>query len=307
MVVSVQLSWHGNFRKSGQRPSSEAMPAVQFFINIFKKEERQMLQTQRFCMSVGLGLCVLLGLCAGSVFAQSATLRGKVTDAQTGAPLLQANIVITGAGIETGAASGNTGDFEVKGLTAGAYTVSVSYVGYEKKVIANVEVKAGETRVLNIALTSTGVLFNPVVVSASRRQEKVLEAPAAVTVLEAAQIRGRPVTTATDYLRGMPAVDISTNGIAQSSVTVRGFNGIFSGALLSLTDNRYASVPSLRANVYSLIPLTNEDISRIEVVSGPGSALYGPNSANGVMHLITHSPFESAGTILSVGGGAAIL
>jgi iron complex outermembrane receptor protein len=59
----------------------------------------------------------------------------------------------------------------------------------------------------------------------------------------------------------------------------------------------------LRANVYSLIPLTNEDISRIEVVSGPGSALYGPNSANGVMHLITHSPFESEGTSLSIGGG----
>ena len=47
----------------------------------------------------------------------------------------------------------------------------------------------------------------------------------------------------------------------------------------------------------------NEDIEQIEVVSGPGAALYGPNSANGVMHIITRSPFTSQGTTVSLGGG----
>jgi iron complex outermembrane receptor protein len=56
-------------------------------------------------------------------------------------------------------------------------------------------------------------------------------------------------------------------------------------------------------NAYNFIPLTAEDISRIEVVLGPGAALYGPNSSNGVMHIITRSPFESPGTVISVGGG----
>jgi iron complex outermembrane receptor protein len=211
--------------------------------------------------------------------------------------------MVTATGMTTGAATGSTGAFEVKDLAAGIYTVSVSYVGYEKRIIAGVEVKAGETRLLNIALTPTAIMFNPIVVSASRRQEKALEAPAAISVLEAAQIQRRPALTATDYLRGVPAVDITTNGIAQSTVAVRGFSSAMSGALHSLTDNRYANVPSLRFNLYSLIPLTNEDISRIEVVSGPGSALYGPNSANGIMHIITRSPFESEGTSLSLGGG----
>ncbi|MGH7454619.1 MAG: TonB-dependent receptor, partial [bacterium] len=267
-----------------------------------------MFQNQRLWRRAGLIASFLLSLSLSfldfrPVFAQTAALRGKVTDAQTGAPLPQASVVITATGVETGAAASASGEYEVAGLAAGNYTISVSYVGYEKKIIANVTLKAGESKVLNLALTPSDITFNPVVVSASRRQEKALQAPAAISVLEATQIRGRPAMTATDYLRGMPAVDIATNGIAQSNVTVRGFNGIFSGALLSLTDNRYASVPSLRANVYSLIPLTQEDISRIEVVSGPGSALYGPNSANGVMHLITHSPFESEGTIFSIGGG----
>ena len=73
--------------------------------------------------------------------------------------------------------------------------------------------------------------------------------------------------------------------------------------LLTLTDNRIARVPSLRLNAYNFIPVTNDDIERIEVVLGPGAALYGPNSANGVMHIITHSPFTSAGTNVNVGLG----
>ena len=84
---------------------------------------------------------------------------------------------------------------------------------------------------------------------------------------------------------------------------VRGFNNIFSGSLLTLTDNRIARVPSLRVNAFNFIPTSNEDIERVEVVFGPGSALYGPNSASGVFHILTKSPFGSEGTQLSFGGG----
>ncbi len=261
-----------------------------------------MFQSRRLWLKTAFLVCVLLGLGVSSVWAQTATLRGRVTDAQSGEGLPQAAVQVTATGVQSGAASDVDGAYTVSNLAAGTYTVTVTYVGYERRTMT-VTLGAGESRTLNISLTGTGIELNPVVVSASRRQEKVLEAPAAVSVLEATQLRGRPATTPTDYLRGLPAVDISTNGIAQSNVVVRGFNNIFSGALLSLTDNRYANVPSLRLNAYNFIPLTGEDISRIEVVSGPGAALYGPNSANGVMHIITKSPFESEGTTISVGGG----
>src|SRR5574341_1112896 len=262
-----------------------------------------MTRNRELWLRAGLASSFWLGLSMSTVFAQTATLRGKVTDAQSGEALPQANVQVTTAEIRTGAVSNVDGQYEVPKLAAGVYTITVSYVGYESKVVANVNLKSGETREMNVALTATGIAFNPVVISASRRQEKALDAPAAITVLEAAQIRGRATNSPTDYLRGLPAVDIATNGIAQSNVVVRGFNNIFSGALLSLTDNRYASVPSLRFNAYNFIPLTGDDIGRIEVVSGPGAALYGPNSANGVMHIISRSPFESAGTTISVGGG----
>jgi iron complex outermembrane receptor protein len=263
-----------------------------------------MLQRRCLWLKMGLAAGLLLGIGARAGLAQqTATLRGKVTDAQSGEALPQANVQVTTTEIRTGTISDIDGAYEVPKLAAGIYTIAVSYVGYEKKVVANVNLKSGEVRVINVALTATGIAFNPVVISASRRQEKALEAPAAISVLEAPQIRGRATTTATDYLRGLPAVDVATNGIAQSNVVVRGFNNIFSTALLSLTDNRYAAVPSLRLNAYNFIPLTGEDIARIEVVSGPGAALYGPNTASGVMHIVTHSPFESEGTSISVGGG----
>jgi iron complex outermembrane receptor protein len=262
-----------------------------------------MFQSRRLWLKTVLGVCVLLGLGAtSSVWSQTATLRGRVTDAQSGEGLPQATVQVTATGVQTGAASDVDGTYTVSNLAAGTYTVTVTYVGYERRTMT-VTLVAGESRTLNISLSGTGVELNPVVVSASRRQEKILDAPASVSVLESAQIRGRATTTPSDYLRGMPAVDISSNGIAQTNVVVRGFNNIFSTTLLSLTDNRYANVPSLRLNAYNFIPLTPEDISRIEVVLGPGAALYGPNSSNGVMHIITRSPFESPGTIISVGGG----
>jgi len=260
-----------------------------------------MLQRQKLWLQTGFILCLLFGFSAGSVLAQTATLSGKVTDAQSGEGLT-ANVIVTATGVRTGASCDPNGTYTVSNLAPGTYTVSVTILGYDKRT-QTVTFGAGEAKTLNFSLSGGGVELNPVVVSASRRQEKILDAPASVSVLEATQIRGRAATTPTDFLRGMPAVDISSNGIAQSNVVVRGFNNIFSTTLLSLTDNRYANVPSLRLNAYNFIPLIAEDISRIEVVLGPGAALYGPNSSNGVMHIITRSPFESVGTTISIGGG----
>ncbi len=109
--------------------------------------------------------------------------------------------------------------------------------------------------------------------------------------------------TAADQVQGLAGVDVSKGGIAQSNVVARGFNNTFSGSLLMLQDYRFAGVPSLRVNVPLLFTSTNEDIERIEVLLGPASALYGPNSSHGVIHTITKSPFTSQGTMLTVDGG----
>lgn len=257
---------------------------------------------RKICALALRGLC-WLGFSGSALWAQTATLRGKVTDAQTGAPLAQAHVVAAGESTSRATAANPEGRFELLNLPAGVYTVSVSYVGYEKRVLENLTLASGEIRELDFALQASDLALNPVVTTASRQQEKALEAPAAVSVLEVEHVQRRNTMTATEHVRTLPGVDLAMNGLVQSSVVVRGFNSLFSSNLLVLTDNRYANVPSLRVNNYSLIPLANDDVARIEVVSGPGSALYGPNCANGVLHYITLSPFESAGTTLAIGGG----
>ena len=143
--------------------------------------------------------------------------------------------------------------------------------------------------VLTIAMTPrTNVLEQTVVTASRARPEKVLDAPAQILTVTSQQIEERPAVTVTDHLRATPGVDINRGGIAQANVVARGFNNAFSGSMLMLQDYRFAGVPSLRVNVPFLFTGTNEDIDRMEVLLGPASALFGPNSSNGVPCCSTH-------------------
>ena len=243
-------------------------------------------------------------LSVAAVSAQAATLNVTVTDAQTGAKLNGVSInVMSQAGASAEGVSDASGMLEIADLSADVYTITASAPGYADKMMANVELVADGTTSVEIALSSEIIELDQVSVTASRRREKVLEAPASVALVSASQIRDRVAPSVTEHLKSVRAVDVVNTGLGSSHVVVRGFNNVFSGSLLSLVDNRIARVPSLRVNAYSLIPTASEDIEQIEVVSGPGAALYGPNSANGVMHILTRSPFTSQGTTISIGGG----
>ena len=249
-----------------------------------------------------LFLCLIFGLAVVSV--EAATLNITVTDAQTGNKLNGVSIAVTPktGDAATGVSDAN-GTLAITDLAAGTYTVTASSTGYADKVLTDVALAADETKSIEIALSSKVIQLEQVSVTASRRREKVLEAPASVALVADSEIKDRVTPSVTEHLKSVRAVDVMTAGIGTSYVVVRGFNNVFSGSLLSLVDNRIASVPSLRVNSYNFIPTINEDIEQIEVVSGPGAALYGPNSANGVMHIITRSPFTSQGTTISLGGG----
>ena len=249
-------------------------------------------------------LVLVAVVCVAAVSAQAATLSVTVTDAQTGEKLSDISITaMSQAGASTEGISDASGMLEIADLASGAYTITASALGYADKTMANVELVADGTTSVEIALSSEVIELDQVSVSASRRREKVLEAPASVALVSASQIQDRVAPSVTEHLKSVRGVDVVNTGIGTSQVVVRGFNNVFSGTLLSLVDNRMARVPSLRLNAYTLIPTSSEDIEQIEVVSGPGSALYGPNSANGVMHILTRSPFTSQGTTVSIGGG----
>ncbi len=242
---------------------------------------------------------------AYSVVAQDfGSLTGKV-ETEDGEALFAANIVVKGPAIKgtRGTITNERGSYRIDNLPPGTYEITISYIGYETIVATGVEIRPGESMTRNFKLTAVALIGQQVVVSASRKQEKALDAPASISIVDASEIRNREVLTMSEYVKTLPGVDYAQTGISQGSMVVRGFNKVFSGALLTLVDNRIARIPSLRLNAYDLIPLTSDDIERIEIVLGPGSALYGPNSANGVMHIITRSPFGSEGNTISISGG----
>ncbi len=242
---------------------------------------------------------------AYSVVAQDfGSLTGKVKT-EDGEILFGANIIVKGPAIEgtRGAITNDRGNYRIDRLPPSIYEITISYIGYETIVATGVEVRAGKSMTQDFKLTAVTLIGQQVVVSASRKQEKALDAPASIATVDASEIKNREVLTMSEYVKTLPGVDYAQTGISQGSMVVRGFNSVFSGALLTLVDNRIARIPSLRLNAYDLIPLTSDDIERIEIVLGPGSALYGPNSANGVMHIITRSPFGSEGNTISISGG----
>ena len=236
--------------------------------------------------------------------AQTGIIAGKVTAGESGRPLEGARVVVlSGVRSVSAVTSGASGAFSAPNIPAGRYVVQVSQVGRQLKRLEDVIVAAGRTTTLDVQLNEIATVLTTTTVTAGRTQEKALEAPAQISVVTTEQIATRPSVTVADHVRGQPGIDVSVGGIAQSNIVARGFNNAFSGSLLTLQDYRFAGVPSLRVNVPFLFTGTNEDIERIELLLGPASALYGPNSAAGVLHVITKSPFNSQGTTLTVDAG----
>lgn len=243
-------------------------------------------------------------LVAAVAQAQNGTLAGRVTAAENGRGLSGARVtVLSGVRTVSAVVSGPEGNYSAPNIPAGTYVVQVTQVGRQLRRLTDVIITAGRTTRLDAELSEIATVLTTTTVTAGRIQEKALEAPAQISVVTTEQIATRPSVTVADHVRGQPGIDVSAGGIAQSMIVARGFNNAFTGSLLTLQDYRFAGVPSLRVNVPFLFTGANEDIERIELLLGPASALYGPNSSAGVMHVITKSPFSSQGTTLTVDGG----
>lgn len=249
-------------------------------------------------------LAGLMGF-VGPVQGQQGTLMGRVTHASTGDPIDGAQIQVLGGAQSLGGISNAQGVYSIQ-LPPGTYSLLVSFIGFRTERLDGISVVSGQTTDFDIRLSPMALDLEEIIVTASRATpEKIVDAPATVYLVGPTKIQERTVASPVEHIRTAPGVDVITHGIQATNVVVRGFNNIFSGALHALTDYRLAGVPSLRVNLLHFIPSTNEDIDRMEVVLGPGSALYGPNTANGVVHILTRSPLDSAseGLTMTLGGG----
>jgi len=253
-----------------------------------------------------LALCVSMAAFPDTAHAQPTGIEGTVLDASDGSALIGANVAVRAAGTDElagGTATNPDGRFTVTGLDPGDYLVEVRFVGYQAEQ-REVTVERGSLTRLTIEMDFQTASLEQVVVSASRRQEKILDAPASISVLEPQDIQAEVSASSVEVLRATPGVDMAQTGIDRREVVIRGFNEAFSGSAFVLTDYRQASVPSLGVNVHSIMPNMAVDVERVEVVRGPGSALYGPGVTSGVIHYFTKDPFSYPGTTIAVQGGS---
>lgn len=237
---------------------------------------------------------ILISFFSSVVIAQEYKLEGEILDKSNKSALAFANIILDGSAL--GAASDSEGRFVIEKIKPGSYIVIASYMGYStyKKEITIPYIS--DSNKLIIFLEPEAIQLDEYVVTASRRRERIEDAPAAISVISKKEIRRESNTNLGDYLKGTKGIDFTQSGIDSYNMTARGFNSSFSSRLLTLTDGRMANVPSLRLTAYNVIPVSFDDVEQIEVVLGPSSALYGPNAHSGVLNIVTSSPLRSQGT-----------
>ena len=140
------------------------------------------------------------------IIGQSYKLEGEILDKSNQSPLSFANITLQGTSL--GAASDNDGRFSIENIDAGTYTIIASYMGYstykQQIIIPDTEQKR-----ITILLEPEAIQLDEYVVTASRRRERIEDAPAAISVISKKEIRRESNTNLGDYLKGTKGIDLS--------------------------------------------------------------------------------------------------
>ena len=133
-----------------------------------------------------------------------------------------------------------------------------------------------------------------VVVSASRSEQVLVNAPAAVTVINAETIANSPATNMGDLLRAVPGINVIQVSARDVNFTTRGATSTLATSQLSLVDGRSIYLDFFGMTMWDLAPNTPSEIKQIEVIRGPASAVWGANAMSGVVNVITKTPRELA-------------
>lgn len=159
-----------------------------------------------------------------------------------------------------------------------------------------------ETDVFKMSLED---LMQMTVTSVTRREDRFFDSAAAIYVITQEDIRRSGMTTLSDLLRMVPGMEVARFNSNIWAVTSRGFNSYFARKLLVLIDGRSVYTPLFSGVYWDVQDLMLEDVERIEVIRGPGGALWGANAMNGVINVITKSAADTRGGLF-VGQGGTI-
>jgi outer membrane receptor for ferrienterochelin and colicin len=141
-----------------------------------------------------------------------------------------------------------------------------------------------------------------VVVSASKVEQQLVNAPATVSVVTSETIQNSPATNVGDLLRTVPGMNVSQISARDVNLTSRGATSTLSTSQLAVVDGRSVYLDFFGMIMWDFIPTNPNDIRQIEVIRGPASAVWGANAMTGVVNVITKTPRELA----AEGGGNSL-
>lgn len=140
--------------------------------------------------------------------------------------------------------------------------------------------------------------------SMSRKEQRVADMAAAAYVISSEEIRRSGAQSIPEALRQVPGLNVAQISRSRWAVSSRGFNERFSTKLLVQVDGRSIYSPLFSGVLWETQDIVMEDIERIEVIRGPGAALWGTNAMNGVINIVTRSAAASQGSMLSASLGS---
>ena len=240
-------------------------------------------------------ICFLLLSVSG--FSQKIWIKGSVADAGTGELLPGADVIIKGT--TRGTRTDVKGLFAIEVNPDSVNTLVVSFLGYQKNEI---KIKP-KTLFYAVKMEQVYIPGSEVVITASRFNEKILESSSAIQKLTSIKLSSAASGDFFKSLSNQKEIDILETSMGFKIFNTRGFNTSSPFRVVQFIDGIDNQAVSFNFPPGNLFGLPESDIDNVEVISGPASAMYGPNAFQGVISMTSKNPYENPGVSVSVKGG----
>ncbi|MFT4533618.1 MAG: iron complex outermembrane receptor protein [Saprospiraceae bacterium] len=238
-----------------------------------------------------LSTCLLLLITVG-LQAQT-VLKGKISDAGNGDPLIGANILVKAT--TDGNIADYDGFFEIKTSSDYPITLIASYLGYVEK-----EILVEGPGNITITLEENSVTVDVIEVKASRISEENKKSPLTIESLDITAVKETSSSNFYEGLGQLKGVDLTTASLGFQVINTRGFNSTNPVRSLQIIDGVDNQAPGLNFSLGNFLGSSELDILKVDLIQGASSAFYGPNAFNGVISMETKDPFLHQGLGASV-------
>jgi hemoglobin/transferrin/lactoferrin receptor protein len=231
---------------------------------------------------------LLLILATNITFSQTASIKGKVFDLNTGVTISDVNVRIQNMNLAV--KTDKNGEYSFSNLDIGEYKAEFLHPEY-KTLVASITVTGNLIMTLDIKMSVNEIETGEITVTSTRYANMLKDIPLPMDVVEEHQILRNPANTVSDIINSKPGLSLTRDGIWATDISIRGLSR--SNIVTLIDGNRIETATDISARL-SMIDLN--DVDRIEIIKGGSSSLYGTGAFGGVINIITKGGDFSSNT-----------